>query len=287
MLPQANAPRLTSSAWSAVETLDSELGRTANTREEYEQQRAAQEHGVIYRITAPSGKSYIGQTRRFRRRMMEHAKAEHQQSKKHACHLLERAIRKYGWAQMQVELLANGLSKAELDIKERELIALHKTLKPGGYNLAPGGNVDLWQVPELAASRRAAMKEPEYRERMRAAAAKPGTRERKLQGFQRWLDDGGIETMRKTAENARKTCKSPAALAKMRNTFTAKREEVLAKLSPKEAARRRRKAEKDSLRHARLRAEARAKLTDGGEGLAGGGEGGVVDARDARAYQSG
>jgi len=48
--------------------------------------------GIIYKITSPNGKSYIGQTiQTFNQRMKGHRKANSN------CILLKKAIIKYGW----------------------------------------------------------------------------------------------------------------------------------------------------------------------------------------------
>jgi group I intron endonuclease len=90
--------------------------------------------GVIYKITSPSGKSYIGQTkRRFERRWTEHCKLNG------TCILLENAIAKYGVEKMQIEILLEA-NNSLLDSYEQQFIELLGTLEPTGYNIRSGGS---------------------------------------------------------------------------------------------------------------------------------------------------
>ena len=113
--------------------------------------------GMVYKITSPSGKGYVGQTKRPLNKRLE----RHKDLKWGNCKLLKRAIKKYGWANMQVQVLWTG-SNEELDAKEIALIRDHGTLAPHGYNALPGGDVnpmsvqcgrdsvkDSWAIPEV------------------------------------------------------------------------------------------------------------------------------------------
>lgn len=86
---------------------------------------------VIYKITSPSGKAYIGQTCWFTQRMCRHRNG------KSKCPGINNAIRKYGWESMQVEILWEGCEE-ELDAAERRLILEYDTVRRG-YNSLPGG----------------------------------------------------------------------------------------------------------------------------------------------------
>jgi len=86
---------------------------------------------TLYKITAPSGKAYVGQTvgkveTRWRR---------------HSYHdfPIARAIRKYGKENMKYEVLCECTSKEEADIAEKFYIAMFNTLHGEGYNLTEGG----------------------------------------------------------------------------------------------------------------------------------------------------
>lgn len=91
--------------------------------------------GYIYKITSPSGKSYIGQTiRPPEERFREHAKCLG------SCVLLENAIRKYTWDAMIVEILME-VNEQFLDSYETRCIDMFYTLEPNGYNIRTGGSV--------------------------------------------------------------------------------------------------------------------------------------------------
>ena len=92
--------------------------------------------GKIYKITSPSDKSYIGQTiQDLQERMKGHRK------KRSNCTLLKRAIEKYGWENMHVEVLVEltFYDKELLDLWEQELIFVFEALAPKGYNCDSGG----------------------------------------------------------------------------------------------------------------------------------------------------
>lgn len=94
---------------------------------------------LIYRLTFPNGKSYIGQTVDF----FEVRMTKHKSSSKHreisGCVALNAAIRKYGWTNVQKEILLYCDEK-DLDMFESNMIKLYDTLIPNGYNLLSGGN---------------------------------------------------------------------------------------------------------------------------------------------------
>ena len=90
--------------------------------------------GTVYKITSPSGKSYIGQTtQRLVCRMRGHRD-------KPRCYALASAIKKYGWGAMQVEVVASNVSIDQLDAIEDMMIARHGTMSPHGYNLKRVGS---------------------------------------------------------------------------------------------------------------------------------------------------
>lgn len=91
--------------------------------------RSAATHGHIYKWTSPSGKGYVGQSRRAQR----HRKNEHN-SGGSSCHALKHAFKKYGKDNMRYEVLADNVPIEELDQREQEMVDLHQTLKPNGYN---------------------------------------------------------------------------------------------------------------------------------------------------------
>ncbi len=91
--------------------------------------------GIIYALTSPSGKIYIGQTiRKFKKRFREHVR----NAENGACTILSTAIRKYGADSFQKEILCYS-DPTELNDWEKLYINFLNTLHPDGYNLQPGG----------------------------------------------------------------------------------------------------------------------------------------------------
>lgn len=89
--------------------------------------------GLIYKLTSPSGKSYIGMTlRTMEQRMKEHCRNDSK------CTFLVHAINKYGFNSFTQEILWEGEDARTSDM-EREMINKHDTLVPNGYNLRSGG----------------------------------------------------------------------------------------------------------------------------------------------------
>jgi group I intron endonuclease len=90
----------------------------------------------VYKHTAPNGKIYIGITSQqdINRRWQSgygYKGNEH----------FYRAIKKYGWSNINHEILFDGLSKEEAERKEIELISKYKATDPNiGYNIENGGN---------------------------------------------------------------------------------------------------------------------------------------------------
>jgi len=89
--------------------------------------------GFIYRLFSPSGKSYIGQTKRdIEKRRKEHFKCPG------SCILLENAIKKYG-DKMEFEVLLE-VNDTLLDLYEIKCIQQYNGLEPYGYNIRTGGS---------------------------------------------------------------------------------------------------------------------------------------------------
>jgi group I intron endonuclease len=95
--------------------------------------------GVIYKITSPSGRVYIGQTMQdIEKRWKQHVDAAHRVYKDH-CKVLNKAIRKYGSKNFTIEILLE-CSDDELNGKEFEFIKLHNSIVPYGMNIKLGGS---------------------------------------------------------------------------------------------------------------------------------------------------
>ncbi|AGE57666.1 GIY-YIG catalytic domain-containing endonuclease [Acanthocystis turfacea Chlorella virus NTS-1] len=88
--------------------------------------------GFIYRLTSPSGKTYIGQTIcPIEERLRGHKK------KSSGCVAIYNAIQHHGWENMTKEWYE--VPDEDLNFYEEMLVALLGTLAPGGYNLREGG----------------------------------------------------------------------------------------------------------------------------------------------------
>jgi len=88
--------------------------------------------GIIYKLTSPSGKSYVGQTvQALQARLGGHRCRSR-------CFAIGAAIKKYGLKAFLVEVLAINVPIKEIDEVEDAMILEHDTLAPGGYNLVRG-----------------------------------------------------------------------------------------------------------------------------------------------------
>lgn len=86
--------------------------------------------GLIYCLTFPNGKKYIGQTtQQLKARLQQHSKQKY-------CIAVHNAIRKYKEYECEVLL---EIDNASLDYYEEKLIKEHHTLVPNGYNIRLGG----------------------------------------------------------------------------------------------------------------------------------------------------
>lgn len=90
--------------------------------------------GIIYKITSPSGKSYIGQTKQLARiRLNDYKNLSCTSQPK-----IYAAIKKYGWENMKKEVLCECSSQEELNEKEKFYIKEFNSWKRG-YNCDAGG----------------------------------------------------------------------------------------------------------------------------------------------------
>ncbi len=94
-------------------------------------------YGVVYALTSPSGKQYVGQTTKtIKHRIRKHntlAEGNFQNS------AIANAIRKYGINSFTILEIAQATSQEELDSLETRYISSLRTSAPHGYNLLPGG----------------------------------------------------------------------------------------------------------------------------------------------------
>jgi len=92
-------------------------------------------NGVVYLLTSPSRKQYVGQTWDYETRMCAY---KNKQARGQAA--LHAAIRKYGWENFTSVIIAQGIqTQSALDATEKAFIRLLNTIAPNGYNLMSGG----------------------------------------------------------------------------------------------------------------------------------------------------
>jgi len=87
---------------------------------------------IVYRITSPCGKSYIGRTKNYTKRLNDHKNGN-------KCALLQAAIAEFGWDNMQHQLLKFGLNLDEANMWEKHYIQHFNSIAPNGLNLQTGG----------------------------------------------------------------------------------------------------------------------------------------------------
>ena len=90
---------------------------------------------LLYRLTSPSGRAYIGITNNVKKRWQEHANASRCGSKC-ALHL---AIKKYGFENFTKEILVKSYLDYAKDLEVKAIIA-YSTMVPAGYNMTAGGD---------------------------------------------------------------------------------------------------------------------------------------------------
>lgn len=95
--------------------------------------------GIIYKITSPSNRIYIGQTiNSLEKRWKEHIEDAHRSYKNH-CKVLNKAIRKYGHKNFIIEIVEECEDK-DLDLKEIEYIEKCNSQIPNGMNIKLGSS---------------------------------------------------------------------------------------------------------------------------------------------------
>lgn len=94
----------------------------------------------IYELTFPNGKSYVGQTKRYKARMNAHKNDPLNPNRASKCCRVHNAILKYGWK----NITHSVLETCETDIvddRERYWIAVRSSNDSDyGYNIEGGGN---------------------------------------------------------------------------------------------------------------------------------------------------
>lgn len=128
--------------------------------------------GIVYLLTSPSGKQYVGQTWNLHKRVLEY-KNRHARGQD----ALHNAIVKYGWDNFSVAIIACGIQTQDaLDKTEIAFIALLGTMKPAGYNLMSGGmggGHSPESIKKMSAAKKGKTHSPEHVAAIKDALAKP------------------------------------------------------------------------------------------------------------------
>lgn len=101
---------------------------------------------IIYKLTSPTGKFYIGRTQNFNTRMTQH---KHAALTKKLNNSLYRAIRKYGWENFTKEIIATINTEEAAQMLEETLIKQLNSVRTG-YNdtYVGGGGNQFENLPE-------------------------------------------------------------------------------------------------------------------------------------------
>lgn len=90
---------------------------------------------TVYMHVFPNSKKYIGITRQEPKKRYGGGYHYHTQ-------VVGKAIKKYGWENIEHKIMYSNLTKEEAEKREQELIKKYKTIrKEYGYNISIGGNV--------------------------------------------------------------------------------------------------------------------------------------------------
>lgn len=195
--------------------------------------------GWIYVLRFPNGKVYVGQTESWKRRMRGHKCG----SKHDDGFAVKRAIRKYGWKNVVVEVLdevdLSGATKCQrrekLNGPECFWIAKMRS-RIDGYNETDGGDAQPMDDPVVALRQK---------ERIGQAMRRPEVRAKKRALWQ----DSEYREMQRGLRN------SPEALDKRRKKFSRKREAKLRTMTIEQGRAFMRNNMEEALKRARRTAE--------------------------------
>lgn len=120
---------------------------------------------LVYKHTSPSGKVYIGITKQLVTKRWKNGRGYE------GCTAFYRAVQKYGWQNIEHEIVAQELTKEDACSMEQHLIAEYKSYDPQfGYNLTHGGEHyepnEEWRRKLSEANKRYYREHPEAREKV-------------------------------------------------------------------------------------------------------------------------
>lgn len=174
-------------------------------------------NGILYSLTFPDGKLYIGATTQsLRERVERHKAAKHPSIKS----VLVEAIRKFKKFEAKVLVVGEINFIKELETKA---IATFQTLTPNGYNTGFGGNTSPMKNPFVAKKISRAMKlnnpmaNPIHFKRMVKEIQTPQYREaQRIKALDQWADKNS--KIRKAVEGENNPMKRPDVAAKSLRT---------------------------------------------------------------------
>ena len=215
--------------------------------------------GVIYKITSPSGKAYIGQTKqKLSNRLAAHVKPADRK-----CPILGKAITKYGWHAMKVETLVEVPNALLLEY-EKKFIDMYQTFGRLGYNASPGGEDSPMKTPSIAAKSRATLMQPERQAKkvktFKKTRANPDVAKKYSDGLKRAHADPEVHAKFKRGWKAAQS--KPEIRAKNSAALLAYWAKKRVNDTPEDAERRRKNRERSRQRY-EAKAKAKANLSNG------------------------
>ncbi len=194
--------------------------------------RKQQKDPLIYVITSPNYKQYVGQTCWIQQRMQKHKRDNSK------CPKLRDCVQVHGWDSMTVEVLLR-CPEEQLDYWECHFINTLDTVKHG-LNVLPGGDYNPMKDPVVYARVKAMHEAGEIKPRQLAGyTAEVRAKMSAVHKKRCQTDDGRQAEQGKAnllAGNAHSLKNSESAKAKRAATWEAKRQAKIAKASPEEAA---------------------------------------------------
>ena len=144
---------------------------------------------VVYLLTFPNGKKYVGITNNFERRMRQH---------KHSATTsivtpLYAAIRKYGFDSITSTIVHRGSRSSAAHIEIATIRVMNLRDRQYGYNLTRGGDLSPTHTPEILAKLIITLNRPDVKIRrkaaQRAAFARPEVKAASAERMRRrWQD---------------------------------------------------------------------------------------------------